>query len=456
MLSRFAAGNEELSRELNARRRSYRRPDVHDHLLPEGPKKILALDGGGVRSAMSIAILQKLEKILARRHGNHESFRLADYYDLIGGTSTGAVLAGALASRALHATDLQELYEDVAHYAFRRGGQFDSKRFSKILTHIFGKETLGGELATGLAIVARQVDTDTTLVFHNNPDGPNFNDMPDKARLGFSRYPIANVIHASTARPGEFSPELVELTRHPHTENGVFVDAAFTPFNNPAFQLFLLATLPTRGFGWKIGTENLMVTSVGTGSLCNEVPTSKRHRRASRSISAERGLRFMIDGAEHTGELLMQLLSEPTSPQHPSCEFGDLQGVRLTSEPQCTYQRYQAKLTAQSLAKDFKLGLSPRQLSRVRNMMSRDGLQIAYEIGQAVADTLIREEHFPENFDLERLGLPPVSEKQNQQSADGPEMPNGTGQHLSADTDPSAGYTPKSRRGLAIRALRRR
>lgn len=407
MLGRFRTGNNDLRQSFAATRRLYRRPDLHDHLIPGRPKRILALDGGGIRSAMSIAILEKIEEVLARRHGNHHSFRLADYYDLIGGTSTGAVLAGALASRGMRAADLREIYQDIAMAAFRRGDKFDAKRFDKALRDVFGKETLSGNLTTGMAVVARQLDSDRTLVFHNNPDGPHFDDEPDRAALGYSRYGLANVIRASTARPGEFSPEQVELTREPHSAEGIFVDAGFTPFNNPAFQLFLLATRPERGFGWATGKDELLVSSVGTGSLCHEISTARQHRKASPAILAQRGLKFMIDGAEHTGELLMQMLSDPASPSQPGCEFGDFAGVRLTEDPQCTYQRYQAKLTAAAISQDLKISLSSKQLGRVRNMLDRDGFQIAYEIGQAVADLTVKDDQFPEIFDLERLTPPP-------------------------------------------------
>ena len=57
-------------------------------------RSILALDGGGVRGAISIAFLERIEAL----HGRTSEGRLlADRFDLIGGTSTGAVIGTALA-----------------------------------------------------------------------------------------------------------------------------------------------------------------------------------------------------------------------------------------------------------------------------------------------------------------------------------------------------------------------
>src|SRR5258708_9417809 len=65
------------------------------HLFGPGPKRILALDGGGVRGAISVAFLERIEAILSERLGTKA--RLGDWFDLVGGTSTGALIAAALA-----------------------------------------------------------------------------------------------------------------------------------------------------------------------------------------------------------------------------------------------------------------------------------------------------------------------------------------------------------------------
>ena len=61
-----------------------------DRLFTDGPKRILSIDGGGVRGAVAAAFLQKLEQTLRDRHGRADLVR-SDYFDLIGGTSVGAI-----------------------------------------------------------------------------------------------------------------------------------------------------------------------------------------------------------------------------------------------------------------------------------------------------------------------------------------------------------------------------
>ncbi len=72
--------------------------NLTDHLSNKTfPKRMLALDGGGIRGALTLGYLQRLEDILRKQHGNNKAFRLCDYFDLIGGTSTGSIIASALA-----------------------------------------------------------------------------------------------------------------------------------------------------------------------------------------------------------------------------------------------------------------------------------------------------------------------------------------------------------------------
>ena len=70
---------------------------LEEHLFAPGPKRILALDGGGVKGIVTIAFLEKIEEVLKERSGRGNDFRLSDYFDLVGGTSVGSLLATLIA-----------------------------------------------------------------------------------------------------------------------------------------------------------------------------------------------------------------------------------------------------------------------------------------------------------------------------------------------------------------------
>ncbi|KAI0543832.1 hypothetical protein F4679DRAFT_567227 [Xylaria curta] len=53
--------------------------------MPEHSLRLLSLDGGGVRGLSSLIILQQLMATIDRDHPP----KPCDYFDLIGGTSTG-------------------------------------------------------------------------------------------------------------------------------------------------------------------------------------------------------------------------------------------------------------------------------------------------------------------------------------------------------------------------------
>ncbi len=80
-------------------------------LFGPGPKRVLALDGGGVRGAITVAFLERIEALLSEHH--RRPVRLGDYFNLVGGTSTGAVIAGAMALG--HTTaEIKKFYLDLA------------------------------------------------------------------------------------------------------------------------------------------------------------------------------------------------------------------------------------------------------------------------------------------------------------------------------------------------------
>src|SRR3982750_4459125 len=89
------------------------------HLDPAiTPKRVLALDGGGLRGVLTLEYLDLIEQILRRRSRN-DDLRLCEYFDLIGGTSTGSIIAAALAC-GMTVAELKKLYGDLGKAVFQR------------------------------------------------------------------------------------------------------------------------------------------------------------------------------------------------------------------------------------------------------------------------------------------------------------------------------------------------
>ena len=70
--------------------------------------KILSLDGGGVRGYLTAIILSNIERAL--NQNNKEFVPIGKYFDLIAGTSTGAIIAGFLAIGKC-ANEIKDIYE---------------------------------------------------------------------------------------------------------------------------------------------------------------------------------------------------------------------------------------------------------------------------------------------------------------------------------------------------------
>src|SRR4051812_18889769 len=81
-------------------------------------KRILALDGGGIRGVFSLQILARLEQLFREQYKN-DRLVLRDVFDLIAGTSTGAIIAAFL-KWGLPVAEIDRLYQDRGADMFAR------------------------------------------------------------------------------------------------------------------------------------------------------------------------------------------------------------------------------------------------------------------------------------------------------------------------------------------------
>ncbi len=200
---------------------AYRVLTRDEHFQAPGPKRILALDGGGLRGIVTLAYLQRVEDLLRARMGGSDEFRLADYFDLIAGTSTGAIIAAGLA-RGMSVQEITDIYFKLGREVFyksmwRKGilrARYSHKKLTTHLKAVLGEDTTLGsnELKTGLLVVTKRMDTGSPWVLGNNPKGIFFEAPHDGEWLANKNYPLWRVVRASTAAPSFFNPEQITIS----------------------------------------------------------------------------------------------------------------------------------------------------------------------------------------------------------------------------------------------------
>lgn len=80
--------------------------------------RLLSLDGGGIRGLSELIIIQTLMEQLRERLSLPRTPKPAEYFDLIGGTSTGGLIAILLGRLRLSAADAIQAYEELAEKIF--------------------------------------------------------------------------------------------------------------------------------------------------------------------------------------------------------------------------------------------------------------------------------------------------------------------------------------------------
>jgi hypothetical protein len=374
-----------------------RRSSRDQHLFGPGPKRILSLDGGGVRGAISIAFLERLEQIVDEIEGRPTL--LCDWFDLIGGTSTGAIIAGALAL-GYRAAEVRDFYQALGPRVFRRSfwrvtglmSKFDRKNLIAELNNILGDRTLDtDDLRTGLVVVAKRLDTGSCWIIANNGRSIFWDTPANNAYLGNRHYRLTNLIRASAAAPHFFDPELIEITAN--EPPGLFIDGALTPHNNPALQLFLYAALPQYGLSWPLGPENLTIVSIGTGYSrprvgLQELAWIRPVGMAIRALGAQ------IAESQQLVLTLMSWLGDTPTVWPINSELTNLAQVPAPrNQPLFRFLRYDIRLEKEWLAGELGVSVDNRLVSRYQLIDAPENIPAIYDLGAQAARRQIQRDH---------------------------------------------------------------
>lgn len=221
--------------------------------------RILSLDGGGIRGVITAALLHRLDN-----HPRIEGF--LNKVDLIAGTSTGGLLALAIA-RGMSPAEMRDVYVREGQHIFREtfvhdvstlwrviGPGYPASNLETVLQSIFGSLTLNG-LEKHVLITAFDLDSESRdshkrtwkpKIFHNFPGDDSDGDQP-AYKVGL----------ATSAAPTYFP------TYEGYVDGGVFA-------SNPS--MCALAQSQDLRFFESPDLSNVVLLSLGTGMSLEYIP----------------------------------------------------------------------------------------------------------------------------------------------------------------------------------------
>ena len=358
-------------------------------------KRILALDGGGIRGVFSLEILLKMQTLL-REHYREPGMVLADHFDLFAGTSTGAIIATCLCW-GMPVETILDLYVKFGKTMFTPVpwykpykkfliSRYEAKPLSNFLERLFSEDEEGeipalldsARLKKGLLVVVRNHTTGSAWPLTNNP-GAIYND-PSKEDCNM-KIPLWKVVRASTAAPVYFDPEEIDLGGQPH----IFVDGSITPYNNPALIAAQSAVLPCYNLNWDPGPENIRIISVGTMRFSSGLP--QKAQRLWLGYNAAKIPAALIQGVAWQQDYLCRCLGKCLYGEPLDSEIGDLVDDKLPGNRWFSYVRYN---------KSYKAKMLNEILLQYPNLAALDAIQAIpalEEVGRAYATEHVKLEH---------------------------------------------------------------
>ncbi|KAL1994732.1 hypothetical protein VTN49DRAFT_919 [Thermomyces lanuginosus] len=287
-------------------------------MASEEPIRILSLDGGGIRGLSSLLILENIMEKIRDAKGLDHIPRPCEHFDLIGGTSTGGIIAIMLGRLRMTVGECIQAYRNVAQQAFtskrtailpgRPSGAFSATALEEAIKQTIreycvepecvsrrnqGQQTI--EACKHSDMLFRDPTCTKTAVLAITKD--NLDTLPTLFKTydtstAFSSCTIWQVARATSAATTFFKP--IKLGR----DEIEFIDAGFG-CNNPCE---LLIEEGRRQFPER---KQLRVLSIGTGlgdvvtirdSRLSIIDALKRMATSSKRVALSLDNRFGDDG----------------------------------------------------------------------------------------------------------------------------------------------------------------
>ena len=209
------------------------------------PFRILSLDGGGAKGFYTIGVLEELEALLGGKP-------LSEHFDLIYGTSTGAIIAALLALGEKVATihgHYRKYVPDVMGHDSADGKSAALERLGK---EIF-KDTKFTDAKTAIGIVATRWDFERPMIFKKLVEQAHGRQSSFVPGFGLT---IAEAVRASCSAYPFFNRALLKTEKEDKIDA---FDGGFSA-NNPTLYAISDAIVAL-----KIPQENIRVVSIGVG-----------------------------------------------------------------------------------------------------------------------------------------------------------------------------------------------
>ena len=370
-------------------------------------RRLLSIDGGGLCGLIPAEALIAIEKQLDQLTGDPQ--RLCNRFDLIGGTSTGAILAAGIA-KGLSATELRDFYINFGPKIFKKvflpeqfWHKYPSGPIEQHLREVLGADTTldSNLLKTMILLTVKNATLDSDWFFTTNPNN-RFFATNRKLRLW-------EIVRSSSAAPTYFPPHTMAIPGPGgQAQDYEFIDGGVSSYNNPSLQVFLEATVPEYGIGWPMGVNNLLLISLGTG-FCPVTIEEGKAAHYNLVCWAQYVLKELMNEANLEQNMLMRLISErPPQPAvdaansalraavgAPSDIALDRLSAGLATTKLLTYQRVTVGLTRERLD---QLKLPDIDPVKVREMDAVDQIENMRRVGEAVAAEQVHMERLAHFF----------------------------------------------------------
>lgn len=245
-------------------------------------KRILTIDGGGIRGIIPAYILMQIESLCSRK--------IDELFDLVAGTSTGGII-GILIRHKIALSDIYDLYQKKSNVIFCNpskftsylsGAKYSNSGLKKILNENLGDTTFG-DLQKKTLITSYNIKEQCPILFKNWAQDHSM-----------SQLKIVDIALATSAAPTFFQPIRVD-DRNTAIDGGVYC-------NNPS----LVAYIEARSL-WP--HEKIDILSIGTGSL---PPTAlgNNYEKWGKLYWSSRLFEYVFDGTSKNVHEIMCAISE--------------------------------------------------------------------------------------------------------------------------------------------------